>query len=78
MVSHQAKGVNSTVEFFYGCLQDKIKPVPVPIVEKDGITSVSAQDYMIESFGKVDSWFTSHGKSLDVNIQMSSLTPLMS
>ena len=52
MVSHQAKGVNSTVEFFYGCLQDKIKPVPVPIVEKDGITSVSAQDYVVKSPGK--------------------------
>ena len=75
MVSHQAKGMYSTVEHSNGVLKDQIQAIPVAVVKEDRLAGVAVKDDMVDGIGKMNAGFTDHGGRRATNIRKSILTP---
>lgn len=75
MICHQAETMYATAELFHCILENEIQPVPVPIIEEYGISSIAAKDDVIDGAGIVDAGFACHGGNISENGRKASLTP---
>jgi hypothetical protein len=64
MVSHQAKGMNTTAEFFDGILEDQIKAIAVPIVRKNRVARAATEHDVVKSAGEMNTGLTRHGRKI--------------
>jgi hypothetical protein len=76
MVRHQAESQYPMTEPFNSFLHEKVKPVPVLVIEEYVLACITTQYDVIERSGVMDAGFTCHGCSVSQSYSLSSLTPL--
>ena len=65
MGGHETEGVHAVAEPAGPLLQQEVETVPVRISEKDGLATVPAEDHVVESAGKMNTWFACHYVMVD-------------
>lgn len=74
MVCHATKTVDAASEFLDNVLHEEVKTIPVAFVEKDRLSSITAEYHVVDCAWVMDAWFTCHGCIIHENSKKASLT----
>lgn len=72
---HEAEGMDAIPETLDAFLEQQEKSRAVTRIEEDVLAAVAAKNDMINGAGEMKAWFAWHGRSVDTNLRLSSLTP---
>ena len=64
VIGHEAEGMDAVPESFSPIFEECVAVAPVGMTEEDILTTVAAENDMIDSAGIMDTGFASHGESL--------------
>lgn len=64
MVGHETESVNPVAVPVGSLLEQETEAISVIILEEDRLTAVATEDYVIQSAGKMNAWFTGHGEMI--------------
>ncbi len=73
MVGHETESVNVVTEAVGSFLHEQKESVVVNNISKDRLTGISPENDVIDSSGKMNSWFTCHDETLQQNPQLVNL-----
>jgi hypothetical protein len=75
VVCHKTKPVDAAAKLLHNELHYQIQTVPVSIIKKDRLPSVTTKNNMVDCAGIMNARFACHEDIINENSRKSSLTP---
>ena len=75
MIIHEAEGMYPITESESALLQQEIETVPVSVSEKNRHSPVAAENDVVETPGKMNTWFSCHVENILMLLDLSTWRP---
>jgi hypothetical protein len=75
MIGHEAEGMHPITESKGALLQQEIETVPVSVSEKNRHSPVAAENDVVETSGKMNTWFSCHVENILMLLNLSTWRP---